>query len=177
LPFKLDDENINFLYDAILQIQDKEECAKFFEDLCTVNELKSIMDLLKGTEYSENIRIDFSIVNDMNYYNGIVFNGFIEGICETVLFGGRYDKMLKKMNKSSRGIGFALYLDLLESLYKEFTEYDVDALILYDEAVDVSKLDECVHAYVSSGKRVSAQKSIPTKLRYKEIVDIRGEAK
>jgi hypothetical protein len=48
---------------------------------------------------------------------------------------------------------------------------------LYDEAVDVSKLDECVHAYVSSGKRVSAQKSIPTKLRYKEIVDIRGEAK
>ena len=142
-----------------------------------VNELKSIMDLLKSTEYKNNIRIDFSIVNDMNYYNGIVFNGFIEGICETVLFGGRYDKMLKKMNKSSGGIGFALYLDLLEVLYKDFTEFDVDTLVLYDEKVEITDLDACVKKYMENGKRVSAQKSIPSKLRYKEIVDLRGEAK
>ena len=142
-----------------------------------VNELKSIMDLLDGTDYKNNVRIDFSIVNDMNYYNGIVFNGFIEGICETILFGGRYDKMLKKMNKSSSGIGFALYLDLLEGIYKDFTEYDVDTLILYDEAVSIAQLDSCVKEYLQNGKRVSAQKSVPTKLRYKEIVDIRGEAK
>lgn len=142
-----------------------------------VNELKSIMDLLDGTDYKNNVRIDFSIVNDMNYYNGIVFNGFIEGICETILFGGRYDKMLKKMNKSSSGIGFALYLDLLEGIYKDFTEYDIDTLILYDEAVSISQLDSCVKEYLQNGKRVSAQKSVPTKLRYEEIIDIRGEAK
>ncbi len=142
-----------------------------------VNELKSIIELLNGTEYKNNIRIDFSIVNDMNYYNGIVFNGFIEGICETVLFGGRYDKMLNKMNKSSRGIGFALYLDLLEGIYKDYTEYDVDTLVLYDEAVSVAQLDACVRTHLQNGKRVSAQKSVPSKLRYKEIADIRGEAK
>ncbi len=42
MPSKLNDENIEFLYDAILQLKDKEECYKFFEDLCTINELKSI---------------------------------------------------------------------------------------------------------------------------------------
>lgn len=39
---KLNDENIEFLYKAVLEIQNMEECAKFFEDLCTVNELKSL---------------------------------------------------------------------------------------------------------------------------------------
>ncbi len=35
-------ESIEFLYDAILELKDREEAAKFFEDLCTVNELKSL---------------------------------------------------------------------------------------------------------------------------------------
>ena len=42
MPYQINDENIDFLYDAILQIKSKDECANFFEDLCTVNELKSI---------------------------------------------------------------------------------------------------------------------------------------
>ena len=39
---KLKDANMDFLFDAILELQTREECYKFFEDLCTVNELKSI---------------------------------------------------------------------------------------------------------------------------------------
>lgn len=39
---KLKDENMDFLFDAILKLENREECYKFFEDLCTVNELKSI---------------------------------------------------------------------------------------------------------------------------------------
>lgn len=38
----LNDESIEFLYDAVLELRDKEEATKFFEDLCTVNELKSL---------------------------------------------------------------------------------------------------------------------------------------
>lgn len=39
---KLKDKNLDFLYDAILSLETKEECAEFFTDLCTVKELKSI---------------------------------------------------------------------------------------------------------------------------------------
>ena len=46
------------------------------------------------------INIDFSVVNDITYYNGIVFKGFIEGIPQGVLSGGQYDKLMKKMRKS-----------------------------------------------------------------------------
>ena len=38
---KLHDENVDFLFDAILALENREECYRFFEDLCTVPELKA----------------------------------------------------------------------------------------------------------------------------------------
>ena len=39
---KIKNESVDFLFDAILQLKDKEECYKFFEDICTINELLSL---------------------------------------------------------------------------------------------------------------------------------------
>ena len=41
MPLKRDDKNFEFLFKAILELQDIDECYDFFEDLCTVQELKS----------------------------------------------------------------------------------------------------------------------------------------
>ena len=42
MPFKRNDENLNFLFNSILQLENIDECYDFFEDLCTVQELKSL---------------------------------------------------------------------------------------------------------------------------------------
>ena len=39
---KLKTEPVEHLFDAILTLETKEDCYKFFEDLCTVNELLSL---------------------------------------------------------------------------------------------------------------------------------------
>ena len=39
---KLRTEAVDHLFDAILSLQNKEECYSFFEDVCTVNELLSL---------------------------------------------------------------------------------------------------------------------------------------
>ncbi len=57
------------------------------------------------------VTIDFSVVNDMNYYNGIAFKGFVEGVPTGVISGGEYDNLMKKMKKPYKAIGFAVYLD------------------------------------------------------------------
>ena len=141
-----------------------------------VSELENICNLLNNTEYKSKIRLDFSLVNDMNYYNGVVFNGFLEGIPETVLFGGSYDKLMERMGRKSKGIGFALYLDLLETIQKNQKEYDVDVLLIYDGKTDIKSLNQTVENLIKDGKSVSVQKAIPNKLRYKELVDISKEA-
>ncbi len=39
---KIKNESVDFLFDAILCLENREECYGFFEDLCTVNELLSL---------------------------------------------------------------------------------------------------------------------------------------
>lgn len=77
------------------------------------------MDILKvfeGSDHEDHIMIDFSLVGDMKYYNGIIFKGFLQGIPGSVLSGGQYDRLMRKMERKSRAIGFAVYLDMLERL-------------------------------------------------------------
>jgi len=44
---KIKTEAVDGLFDAILQLKDKEECYIFFEDLCTINELLSLSQRLE----------------------------------------------------------------------------------------------------------------------------------
>lgn len=39
---KIKTQAVDHLFDAILSLQNKEECYSFFEDLCTVNEILSL---------------------------------------------------------------------------------------------------------------------------------------
>ena len=61
--------------------------------------LKTIESLFEGREEAKNIRFDFSTVNDMNYYSGIVFGGYLDGIPESVLSGGQYGRLMAKMGR------------------------------------------------------------------------------
>jgi ATP phosphoribosyltransferase regulatory subunit len=63
--------------------------------------------------------VDFSVVNDRSYYNGVAFKGFIYGIPSGVVSGGQYDKLMQKLNKKSRAVGFAVYLGELDKLPEE----------------------------------------------------------
>ena len=43
---KIKSKETDFLFNAILQLKSEEECYQFFEDLCTVNELKAMSQRL-----------------------------------------------------------------------------------------------------------------------------------
>ena len=42
MPSRIKDDNIDFLFNAILQLENLEECYTFFEDICTIPELRAI---------------------------------------------------------------------------------------------------------------------------------------
>ena len=82
----------------------------------SVNAFLRILENISNTEFKDKVRIDFSVVNDFNYYNGIIFKGYVEGLADTVLSGGQYDKLMSKLKRKSKAIGFAVYLDALDLL-------------------------------------------------------------
>jgi ATP phosphoribosyltransferase regulatory subunit len=147
-------------------------CKKIGAD-AAFSELSSICDMIKKSPFASNIRLDFSVVNDMRYYNGIVFRGFLEGVCEGVLSGGEYSALMKKMGKRSGALGFAMYLDLLDELPEAAQSEDVDVLLLYNEGSDTDEVLLMKSNLMAKGQSVSMQREIPSKLRYGRLCDLR----
>lgn len=136
------------------------------------DELQAVCKLLENTCFADNIRLDFSVINDMKYYSGIVFKGFVEGVAEGVLSGGQYDGLMQRMGKKTGAIGFAVYLDLLENMHASKAAVDVDVLVLYDVNTPLTLLQNTVQQAVESGKSVSAQTQ-ENGVRYGACIDLR----
>ena len=76
----------------------------------------------------------------MDYYNGVIFQGFLPKIPFPVLSGGRYDNLPRKMGKEVGAIGFALYMGRLEQFFGQERQYDADVLLTYGPDADLVKL-------------------------------------
>ncbi len=164
------------LYGNMSEVIDKlRSLATTDAQLAAISELNELCKLLSATEFADRIRIDFSVVNDMRYYDGIVFKGFLNGISEAVLAGGAYDPLMKRMNRRSSAIGFALYLDSLEELNGTIADYDVDVLLVYGEKTKAEAIIDAKKSVISDGKTVYAAKAVPKKIRFKEIVYLEKE--
>ena len=123
--------------------------------------------------YQNNLRLDFSIVNDMRYYNGIIFRGYLPGLASGVLSGGQYDNLLHRMGKPGQAIGFAVYLDQLERFEPQEKAYDVDTLLLYSGSCDPRLVSAKAEELRRSGKTVRVERSVPAGLRFKDCVEVK----
>lgn len=79
-----------------------------------LGELRSVCTALESAGKAGSVRLDLSLVNDITYYNGLVFQGYLAGLPRAVLKGGRYDPLVSQFHAGARAVGFALYLDELE---------------------------------------------------------------
>jgi len=125
-----------------------------------------------------NLYLPFELINSMDYYNGIIFQGAVSGLPFTVLSGGRYDKLARKMGKEAGAIGFALDLSLVENYKEEAPEYDVDYLIIYDVLKDeLIKAIKTVEKLTKEGYRVRlverSEEELIKRIRAGEVLEVR----
>lgn len=138
-----------------------ENAMKEARELCACDDAKSALDelsdvyaFLSRAGYGKNINLDFSIINDMSYYNGIVFQGYLETVPKNVLSGGRYDKLLEKLGKKSLACGFAIYLDLIELYSETDTSKKLDFVVKYKEGDDIGSVLKFADSLRENGARV-----------------------
>lgn len=165
---------------ALLSISsDPDTAVKELEAICAADEnervrrsfceLKDILNVMRADAFYQNIRLDFSVVQDITYYNGIVFQGFINGVPEKVLTGGRYDLLMRRIGKRGGAIGFGINMNLLERIFEGSSEFDADVAVIYNEGDSIRDLLRTVQDLISVGKRVAAVKKLSDKARYKQV--------
>ena len=76
-------------------------------------ELVKVAALLSKLGYEDNVTYDFSLIPDFDYYTGIVFEAYVDGVGAPIASGGRYDNLLSKLGKSFKAAGFAIGLERL----------------------------------------------------------------
>ncbi len=125
-------------YDSVVmsEFADKESCEKF----------KNLLGMLRESEFCDVIKVDFSVTDDINYYNGTVFKGYIRNVPGVVLSGGQYNNLMKKMKRKSSAIGFAVYTDVLE--YKDSEKSADDGYV--NIALPKGRLGEKIYSMFES---------------------------
>ena len=92
---KIKDDNVDFLFEAILNLQTLEECYDFFEDLCTVPELKALSQWI----------VVAKMLRDKKVYSDIVAatgasTATISRVNRSLQYGcNGYEEIFKRMEK------------------------------------------------------------------------------
>ena len=141
------------------------------ESLAAAKELQALCGLLDAFG-KYNINIDLSVTNDTDYYNGLIFRGFVDGASAGVLSGGRYDNLVNRMGKTGGAVGFAVYLSELERFMAQKSDYDVDTLLVYGPEDDPARVAAAVKKLAGEGRTVRAQLRGKSAVTYRHMVDL-----
>lgn len=122
---KIDEKNLFVL----------KELPKLFGDIKILDRASELTDNIKAIEALENIRniyniiesvglsdylaIDLGMVQNLNYYTGIIFRGYTHGVGGSILSGGRYDNLISQFGDSQAATGLAINVDSIMAALKD----------------------------------------------------------
>ena len=143
-----------------------------------LQETQNLYRQLRQAQPDLTVLVDFGLVNQAEYYTGVLFRGYLSGVGQPVLSGGRYDHLLDDFGLQKPAIGFALQIDAIADYLQKtapLQEKGPDALVFWDEnscRTGQSLLDELcgqgllcetsLHQSKEEAAEYAVQKGIPT---------------
>ncbi len=95
---KLKDSNVDFLFKAILALESVEECYDFFEDLCTVTELKALSQRIVVAKMLSEKQVYSEIVNKTG-----ASTATISRVNRSLNYGcDGYEKIFERIDKAEK---------------------------------------------------------------------------
>lgn len=100
-----------------------------------VETIASLWEALEAYGVTEDLLLDFNLIINLNYYTGVVFEGYAADLGSPLLGGGRYDQLLAQFGRSAPATGFAIKMDRLLTVTPSLRDQEPKRiLLLYTEA-------------------------------------------
>lgn len=80
-----------------------------------ISRLQELFQILRKYNIEEYIAFDLGMVNQLNYYTGIIFRGYIAESGYTIVGGGRYDNLVEQYGAPMPAVGFSLKISEIVS--------------------------------------------------------------
>jgi len=106
------------------------------QSLAAIKRLEDLYQLLQVYGYEKYITFDLGMLSKHAYYTGVIFNAYTYGTGDSVVKGGRYDKLIGQFGSDKPSIGFSLTVDqLMVALGRQKIDIPLDksgTLVLYN---------------------------------------------
>lgn len=136
----------------------------------SIQELKALSEIIDSFDLTDKFILDFSVMNDISYYNGLVFQGFINGVPKTVLSGGRYDNLVRRFGCNTSAAGFAVSVELLQDFNYRRRDFDYDIFLLYSPDCNPSDVIAAQKDFAENGERCIALSAEKANIKYAKKV-------
>ncbi len=114
----------------LVRLSGGEECIAVLDELLSsvgiekslrgTSELTELVDGCRDLFESGRATFDFSVMNSFDYYTGLIFKGYSDGIPAALATGGRYDSVLRNFGRDDvSACGFALSIERLQEVLGE----------------------------------------------------------
>ncbi|WP_090396391.1 ATP phosphoribosyltransferase regulatory subunit [Natribacillus halophilus] len=146
-------------------------------------EIEDLWEILEDLGVSESLQVDLNLVLHIDYYTGVVFEGYGDSLGFPLASGGRYDELLGKFGRPASATGFGIRLDwLLEAL----NHFEGETLVRHSTLILFSK-ERQREAVQEANKRRQNGEAIIMQNRagvpdvaafaekYKEVISFAGE--
>lgn len=97
----------------------------------SIEYLKNLSKDLEQLGYGDIVYYDLGMVPTVNYYTGITFRGYVDGVGTTVLSGGRYDKLISRFGEDRPAVGFSINLDSVLDIIKDEEIQEKETYIIF----------------------------------------------
>lgn len=99
-----------------------------------IADLDLLADILEDYGVNEHMAFDFTLVSHMDYYTGIVYEGYNGKLGFPLASGGRYDELLGKFQRPAPATGFGIFFDrLIEAVGKDVEKLEPCCIIYAPE--------------------------------------------
>lgn len=105
-----------------------------------LTDLKKLYQDISKVIGTGRLTVDLGMVNNADYYTGVIIKGYLEGYGEEVLSGGRYDKLLADFGYDIPATGFAVNVDAVSNIVRQNGEIPVpsaDAVIYAEQGYEM----------------------------------------
>ncbi|MBO8126272.1 MAG: ATP phosphoribosyltransferase regulatory subunit [Firmicutes bacterium] len=124
-------EELLALRGGVEVISRAKELTKSSTSQAALEHLEAVCELLPD-QVLERVRIDLGMLKDLEYYTGVVFEGYVADIGYTVCSGGRYDRLIGRFGADKPAVGFGFGLERLLELKAATAEDQKQRVVVVD---------------------------------------------
>lgn len=141
--------------------------------------LEEVFELLKVYGFDKYVTVDLGMLSELDYYTGIIFQGYTYDVGEPIAGGGRYDKLIGQFGNDKASIGFCITIDILhQALKRQGIEIETGskAKLLVCSADMRENGIKLASYFRNKGIRAVLVSNTPNKTEaYDEVIEVTGE--